>query len=576
MAVRLSGSQNLNRTASLPSSAAFTCLLWAVPLGTSGDLIALESSGGAFAINLYLNSGGDLRLWNGAGTSSGFTPTSGTPYAFAMTSNGAGVAGYWRAASANTWSSFSAGAAPGFTAAQLTIGDELGNFKFDGRIWNVKCWDRVLTADELLVESFYAAVKFPTSLHLHWPLFSTSDIADRSGNARDPTVVGTLAAGDTSWQPWKPGASVYIPAAGAGGGDTPVSISDSGTGVDSISVAVTQAPSDSGTGTDAAGIAASTSQSDSGAGADVGSLAVAQGRADSGTGTDVASLGASLAGSDSGVGTDSQAGQVTLALADSGAGVDAASLGVSLAGSDSGTGTDSQGGQVTLALADSGTGNDAVSVDTGGGSTSVNVNDSGVGTDAISVAAAVQQGDAGAGTDAAGVSAQFQQSDTGAGADAAATAPTLSLVDSGAGSDAVGLAVSIQAGDSGTGVDVADPGIGNQAPALADVGSGTDAVSVGVQIGLADAGNGSDAAVVVEQDELTQLQQRIAALEALVQSLQQNQIYVGGWDYSDFRRQPQPTARERRQQQIRENNAMVLAMIGAFLGSPVKKEGPLK
>jgi len=97
----------------------------------------------------------------------------------------------------------------------VIVGNDSYDEWIDMRVWNVKCWDRVLTAAEILVESFYDAVKFPSSINFHWKLPDTSRVEDSSGNGRGATVGGSLASELTSWQPWKPGARIYIGPAAA-------------------------------------------------------------------------------------------------------------------------------------------------------------------------------------------------------------------------------------------------------------------------------------------------------------------------------------------------------------------------
>jgi len=146
------------------------------------------------------------------------TLVAGTPFAWAVTSTGTGAGqttGYYRAVGSNVWSSATYGRGA-FVPAALQIGNDQYSEWFNGRFRDIKCWDRALTADELLVESFYERVKFPTSLNFHWPLRSSTDTGDYSGNGRNPTVGGTLTTEDTGWQPWKVGAQVQAPAAAAG------------------------------------------------------------------------------------------------------------------------------------------------------------------------------------------------------------------------------------------------------------------------------------------------------------------------------------------------------------------------
>lgn len=192
MAVRLSGSQNLNRTAALPAQTAFTCFAFGQFASLTGDIFALESSGGAAGVNFYISAGADFRIWNGTGQASGFTPALNTPYALAFVGSASATTIYWRALTAPTLSTYTTGQASGFTAAQLTYGDEVGGFKLNGRMWGARCWGRVLTPAEILAESFSLTPVSRQSLNFAWMLRNAQDLTDISGNGRPPTVVGTL------------------------------------------------------------------------------------------------------------------------------------------------------------------------------------------------------------------------------------------------------------------------------------------------------------------------------------------------------------------------------------------------
>lgn len=100
-------------------------------------------------------------------------------------------------------------------ATTMALADIAALVRLDCRMWNVKIWDRSLNDDELLVESFYAGVKYPTSLHLWWQLKRHDDLSDSSGNGRSGTSGGTLTTEDASWQPWKSGAQIIVRVQGA-------------------------------------------------------------------------------------------------------------------------------------------------------------------------------------------------------------------------------------------------------------------------------------------------------------------------------------------------------------------------
>ena len=218
MAVRTdAASDYLLRSANLPSSTAFTVCGWAVmdvDKNTDTTLATLENALTAATSGYYLTTGAtgtELIVYSTALPGASATLISmavGTPFFWAMSANGAG-AGLLkvsaRTVSENSLTSVT-NTSGSFTSAALYIGNEgYGLAKpFDGRHWNVKCWDRALTDAELLVESFFDRVMYPSSLNFHWPLHDVNDTSDRSGNGRDATVGGTLTSGDSISNLWKP------------------------------------------------------------------------------------------------------------------------------------------------------------------------------------------------------------------------------------------------------------------------------------------------------------------------------------------------------------------------------------
>jgi hypothetical protein len=407
MAVRIDNNgDNLRRTANLPPSTGVTILGRAyrsTARGSDATIACLESASGADGVYLYVNNSNVLSLYGAANaTAFASTPAVSAAFDWALTSNGSTLTGYYKLVGSSTWITASRGAQT-FTPAQLTVGNDISTAWHDGRVWAVKVWDRVLTAPELLVESFYERPMYPASLNLWWPLHSHLDTADRSGNGRNATVGGTLTTEDSVGALWTPSRRIFLPAA-AGGGSTPVPLSDSGAGSDAASIAASSARSDSGAGSGASGIAAVLTPSDSGAGSDGETTGLVI--SDSGAGSDAAALAAAAGLAGSAGGTESAAAAVTLAVADSGAGgdvaeVDAGSTPVAL--DDSATGSDDAALAATLdgaeaaagddqgtteaaaALADSAAGSDGISVETGTADRDLDLADSAQGGSAIAV-----------------------------------------------------------------------------------------------------------------------------------------------------------------------------------------------
>ena len=224
MAVRFDASGDyLLRTANLPSPTAFGACGWAVldvDRNASTCFFALESgtSSAAATIALFADSDGtSLKLFSpaGGGVTSGTLASLvvGQPFFWAVTGNGAGAGGltaYYRTAGSNTLSSVSIQGST-FSQGALFLGNNSYAEWFNGRAWNAKVWDRVPSASELLIESYFARPQFPTSQNLWLPMYSHLDVADRSGNGRNPTVGGTLTTGDTLVNLWNPRTRIFLP-----------------------------------------------------------------------------------------------------------------------------------------------------------------------------------------------------------------------------------------------------------------------------------------------------------------------------------------------------------------------------
>lgn len=214
MAVRLDASGDyLLRTAALPTSTAFTICGWAVLAANRGDsttFAALESgtSSAARTHALYASGGNSLRAFSSIAQETAVIATLvvGEPFFFALVGNGAGgtgISGYHRAANSNTLNGASI-TGDTFTTGALFLGNNSYMEWLNGSVWNAKVWDRALSASELLAESYFARPQFTTGLNLWWPLNSHTDLADRGGNGRSPTVGGTLSTNDTPVSLWRP------------------------------------------------------------------------------------------------------------------------------------------------------------------------------------------------------------------------------------------------------------------------------------------------------------------------------------------------------------------------------------
>lgn len=228
MAVRFDAvGDELNRTANISSNTAFTYMMWTVLdndagtstyqpylFGLSADLTQGYSCGllsNVFRIEVY-EGGVAVR----SGVASG-RPALGTPACVFLRCSGTGtnlLTGGYRTPSQTTFTTAAATLGTLSPVTQVFYAGLFGAFWQDARKWNIKVWDRALSDAELLVESYFERVMYPSSLNLYLPLTSANDTADRSGNGRNPTVVGTLTTGDTIANLWRPSQKIFLPQAG--------------------------------------------------------------------------------------------------------------------------------------------------------------------------------------------------------------------------------------------------------------------------------------------------------------------------------------------------------------------------
>jgi hypothetical protein len=226
MAVRIDATGDyLRRTANLPASGIGTICGWGRVTTAPASfccLTSIEQTGIFAGVFMFMDSSGAISTY-------GSTPDSvssdiatigvGTPFFWALTNAGAGAGntiGYVRAFNVNTLSSQTLGGTTLATPNQLNVGNDSFGDNFNGRMQNVKAWDRVLTASELLVESFYKRPMYPGSINFWWELHGSGDIADRSGNGRDATAGGTLTTEDSFVNLWVPRRKIFLPRASGG------------------------------------------------------------------------------------------------------------------------------------------------------------------------------------------------------------------------------------------------------------------------------------------------------------------------------------------------------------------------
>lgn len=219
---------------------------------------------------------------------------------------------------------------------------------------------------------------------------------------------------------------------------------------------------------------------------------------DTGSGLDAQALTAAVPSADTGSGLDASTIAATLASADTGLGTDAAgTVAAALSGTDTASGADA-GEKIAFTSTDTGLGTDA-----GTASVPVTSPDTGSGTDAAgTVAATLASTDPGLGTDSAGtVAATLASLDTGSAADVQALAVSLPDADTGTAVETA-ILVSRAVTDTGTATDAGE----KLAPAGSDAGSAADAgeqarVSSTDAASVADAGSATTAAVPVSDGD---------------------------------------------------------------------------
>ena len=175
--------------------------------------------------------------------------------------------------------------------------------------------------------------------------------------------------------------------------------------------------SDTGSGTENLSIASSLSISDAGSGADAGPApAVSFSLQDTGVGNDAESVVISLAVQDSGSGADSAAlAEILNLISDTAVGSDqVANINASFAITDNAIGQDSPALSIYLPVTDAGTGSDAISVVQ---EILRTITDQGQGSDNLNVTVSVPISDSGAGIDAVALQALLQVIDSAQGQD---------------------------------------------------------------------------------------------------------------------------------------------------------------
>lgn len=261
---------------------------------------------------------------------------------------------------------------------------------------------------------------------------------------------------------------------------TPKSVSDSGSGADSIGVKVKAILSDSGGGADdIAKLKALLALADSGVGAEnvfpVSKLAVG----DSGSGVDsLTAILAKLTIQDSGLGADTLAAiKVLLSLLDSGGGVDVLIVRQFRDVADNGTGAESVASKVAIGVTESGSGAEALSI-----LSKLLVQESGSGLDTIVLVKAI-----------------LNIIDSGLGTETIKARTSLSILDSGGGAELVSILTKLFISDVASGVDSIKVDTEITQKSVQDSAIGADLISTFTKILISDSGLGNDLASLIQR-----------------------------------------------------------------------------
>lgn len=278
-----------------------------------------------------------------------------------------------------------------------------------------------------------------------------------------------------------------------GGGDASKAGTDSGSGVDSTSLAVAIATTDSASGVDSSTFTAAYGVTDTGVGSETGLVNVPISGTESGshadasvllaqfwlieagTGTDASTLAAAFTSTDANtLVTDSGSVTVPAAGTDSGSGTEASTLVVSATAVETGSGADVSALVASVtATTDSGAGSDASAL---AASITATSDSSTLVTESGTVSVPVSVVESGTGSEVSSLVVSVAVTDTGSGVDASATV-ALAVTDTGAGTETGAVAVPISASDTGTGVEVS--ALAAAIP-VTDSGAGTDTGTVGI------------------------------------------------------------------------------------------------
>ncbi len=273
----------------------------------------------------------------------------------------------------------------------------------------------------------------------------------------------------------------------------------------------------------------SVSDSDTGTGAETQSLAVTLSGNDTSSSTETSSAGTNITGSDTGSGTETQSNNNAIPGNDTGSGTESQSIAVTLTNSDTGLGSDTESldqGSVGVSLTQShsslgrgrvatrlGLTRSIVYLDTGSGSANKNDTDTSTATETESIAVTLSDSDTSTGTDVTVnvdqgtttvLNSQIHISTVGRGGRQGthfgrsivylqtADANVKNDTDTGTGTDTESISVTLSSTDTGTGTESQNVNGGSSTPSDSDTSTTSESQSIAVTLSSTDTGQGTE------------------------------------------------------------------------------------
>ena len=317
---------------------------------------------------------------------------------------------------ASTWTVDSGDTVSFDDAANKTSG-------WEGSPWETASDLTTTGTDELVIAGFQANASARTYSNQEIPSGTAANVLTSPGNGStifyrvlSSTLTNEEAETDVDSSAYYACEVLTFKSVSSGGGST--TISDTGSGSDTISITVKRTITDSGAGVDTNSLLSQIQTQDTGAGTEVLSVLAQILKQDSGTGLDIISLLAQFTIQDAGAGSDSvnvAQGIVEKLIFDSGTGTETIALIAQALIQDSGSGAELLSLFVQRVIQDSGAAIDAV--DIVAGVVQKLVQDEGTANEVINIITQIIKQDSGTGIDVEAINKAIRILDSGAGVD---------------------------------------------------------------------------------------------------------------------------------------------------------------